>query len=345
MNLRYLKDETVQDLFDSIRDNLDKYRYGRFSELENNHDMFYDTDRLNIDENMLRAIDCENNDTSRDPENSVLIFEAMKGLTPYLAKDVRIWAFLNHTHLLNYARKRRSIPEDDDEAIAFIKRRYFSKGNREFERDNFSSRLWYAAYLSNRVNKISIDQATQALLHQLDARGQLIDRSSVAQSENVFSVVMEKMHDSYEGNRVLLDDRELNRSFMKELNLTSGYKLIEAMPKDEVIKIVDECLDTVHPSFSQNNHNDLDQEYKSSDLDLEKTLLKFDMDVIREKYPDTPWRNQLLGPAMLAAFVEFQPFNKEEFVELIPFYLRDSVNIDEAEEFLSRILSIIQFKS
>jgi very-short-patch-repair endonuclease len=92
-------------------------------------------------------------------------------------------------------------------------------------------------------------------------------------------------------------------------------------------------------------HDSLDPEYHNPDLDLRKILLKFDSDIIREKYPDTPYSRQLLGPAMLEALIAYTPCDKTEFLEFIPLYLRENLNPDEAGDFLERVLDVINFNT
>lgn len=108
---------------------------------------------------------------------------------------------------------------------------------------------------------------------------------------------------------------------------------IEIEEVDEIEAIIEEV----------EKHDFLDSEYHNSELDLRKILLKFDSDVIREKYPKTPYSRQLLGPAMLEALIAYAPCDKTEFLELVPLYLRESLNPDEAGDFLERVLDIINF--
>ena len=56
-------------------------------------------------------------------------------MTPYLARDARIWCYLTHTYLLEYSRNRWPIPADDEKAVKHIVSHFFTKGVRGFERD------------------------------------------------------------------------------------------------------------------------------------------------------------------------------------------------------------------
>jgi hypothetical protein len=79
---------------------------------------------------------------------------------------------------------------------------------------------------------------------------------------------------------------------------------------------------------------------RSEDIDLTEKLLAFDKGVIRKALPDTPENQRLLRPAMLEAFVEYMPFDKTEFLEFIPSYLRQATYSAEGK-FLEGVLGII----
>jgi hypothetical protein len=110
---------------------------------------------------------------------------------------------------------------------------------------------------------------------------------------------------------------------------------IQVAEVDEIEEIIKET----------EQHDFLDSEYHDSNLDLRKILLKFDKEVVRKKYPETPFNRQLLGPAMLEALIAFKPCDKTEFLEFIPLYLREKLHSNEAGDFLERVLDIVDFNA
>ncbi len=110
---------------------------------------------------------------------------------------------------------------------------------------------------------------------------------------------------------------------------------IQVAEVDEIEEIIKET----------EKHDFLDSEYHDSNLDLRKILLKFDKEVVRKKYPETPFNRQLLGPAMLEALIAFKPCDKTEFLEFIPLYLREKLHSNEAGDFLERVLDIVNFNA
>lgn len=78
----------------------------------------------------------------------------------------------------------------------------------------------------------------------------------------------------------------------------------------------------------------------SEKIGLREKLIEFDKEVIRKESPDIPENERLLRPAMLEAFLEYLPVDKSEFLEFIPYYLRQSTNSAEGK-FLEDVLKII----
>ncbi|WP_237062012.1 DUF4011 domain-containing anti-phage protein Hhe [Microbulbifer zhoushanensis] len=77
------------------------------------------------------------------------------------------------------------------------------------------------------------------------------------------------------------------------------------------------------------------------EIDLREALLKLDREMIRADLPDTPEERRLLRPAMLEAFLEFEPTSKSEFLEVIPGYLREGTEPEEGRRFLNAVFALI----
>lgn len=80
---------------------------------------------------------------------------------------------------------------------------------------------------------------------------------------------------------------------------------------------------------------------RSQGLDLREKLRRFDDEVVRAEFPNTPENQRLLRPAMLEALLEFRPATKTEFVEMLPLYLRQTTCAKEGK-FLEQVLRIIE---
>lgn len=239
MNALFFRSKSLQELTLSIHENLEAYRTGSFDFITNNPDNFFETS-LEIDEDKLALIDCDQANQN-EIQNCILMYEGMGNVTHYLARDERLWTYLTHTLLLEYARIRWPIPEDDEEAVKHIKNHYFCIGARGIERDNASSRLWWMASLCDRANGLSLEESLTCLLLRADVRASIIERPTTSQNINIFTAVLKKLNESYKTDQKLFE-RARFRAIMKWLNLEGGVKLLEAMPEKRIINILENCI-------------------------------------------------------------------------------------------------------
>ena len=78
----------------------------------------------------------------------------------------------------------------------------------------------------------------------------------------------------------------------------------------------------------------------TSELSLIKKLQQFDELVIAEGKDNISTGNRLLRPAMIDALCEYKPISKNEFLEVIPSYLRSATS-KEHGQYLEQVLNII----
>jgi hypothetical protein len=199
-----------------------------------------------IDEDKLNKIQCDvdftpGNHDKNEVKNCVLIYEGLKKLQLYHARDERLWVLLTHTKMLNYCRKRWPIPEDDEKAIQHVKNHYFVNGTRGFERNNAIARLWWMASLCSSVKGLPLYETLTYFLEQYDVRANIIERPNTCQNINVFSAIIQKLKISYKNDKKLFE-RIIFREFMKEINLVGGIKLLAAMNSDAINSIIDNSV-------------------------------------------------------------------------------------------------------
>jgi hypothetical protein len=236
---RFMRAAKIHRLFNDVENNLWFYRFGDFADLLDDSANYFEGN-LEIDECALEKITCSK-DNSNEVTCCMWAFDAMGTISPYLARDERLWVHLSHGPLLAYARTRWPIPEEDDAAVRHIKTHFFCQGARGIERDNAASRLWWMASLCNRTKSISLEDALICFLHQSDVRANIVERPTTSQCIMVFSAVLQKLHESYNSDKALFN-RERFRSFMKGLNLQGGVKLLEVLPEDHIVNILEECI-------------------------------------------------------------------------------------------------------
>jgi len=239
MKIRLLKSKAVKSLSESIADNLSNYRNGNFNFLVADPSNFFEIDSA-FDELQLALIDGTASN-HKEVDCCLAMNDALGFLSPYLARDPRLWIYLTHTFLLEYSRNRWPIPENDQDAITHIRKHFFAAGTRGIERDNAASRLWWMAALCSRVEGLTLKEALTSFLHQYDVRANIVERPTTSQSIPIFSAVLKKLDASYKADKKLFE-REKFRAVMKELNLQGGVKLLCALEEDKIGEIVDSCM-------------------------------------------------------------------------------------------------------
>lgn len=236
MKARFLKSIVVSELYSNIVLNLENYRKNGFAFLQDDPSKYFEMD-FQVDLGQLEQILSKDSSSEEEAINCLCMFEALPEITPYLARDERFWVYLTHTNLINYARARWPIPDEDEKAAAHIKTHFFARGERGIERDNAGSRLWWMAHICGRVEDMTISEALEVFLYRADVRANIIERPSTSQNTVLFSAIIRKLKGSFEGDKALFG-REKFRAFMKELNLLGGFKLLDSLDALSIKDIV-----------------------------------------------------------------------------------------------------------
>ena len=85
----------------------------------------------------------------------------------------------------------------------------------------------------------------------------------------------------------------------------------------------------------------LEKKSQSNDWELSKELERFDAEEIKTKFPNTDPEQRLLRPKMIDELVKHRPTTRDEFLQMIPNYLRISTLGEEFKIFIDSILEII----
>jgi hypothetical protein len=344
MSIKFLKAETLNTLYNSIPENIDRYKNIGFDDILNDASCLHTHDGLTFDYDKLRKISgkakTNRERTEGDVENSKIIKSALEGLSPYLAKDERIWAYLCHSLLFQYTLERWPIDKewDDKKVIQHIKLHFFAKSDRDFERNNAASRLWWGAYLSSNISNMDFDEAISSFHRNQDIRGHIIGRPTSSSSMNLFGALLEKFNRSYRTDKRLII-RENYQKYLKEVNLLGGRKLIPVMSKVEI----DTHLESIEQKILGFIKKDDSSKPSMDELNeiLRNKLVEFDNDIILVNLFDTPYENRILNDDRLLKFIVYKPITVDEFCEI--FDLEDRDGLDPKERgFLKNILKIIE---
>lgn len=250
--LRFLRAVALEQLRANVRQNLDRYRSeASFEELEQDPSTYFSLD-IRADEATLRSLDAGSGSES-DARNSIATYKALTNLTPYDARDERMWAYLTHTHCLQYARERWPIPDDDDRAVKHIHAHFFAKTDRQIERDNAVSRLWWISRLCSQVQDMKLEEAIEVLLFRTDARAQIIERPTMSQNPKVFTAILRALKPYVPSGGGLIE-RSNNREFLQRINEIGGYRLLDILPDKELEEVISNAAShTTSQQFASRN--------------------------------------------------------------------------------------------
>ena len=243
-NVRIMRQAHLEELKSNIEKNIAAYK-------SKDSSLFPDPEAISFEievEADLDQLDKLRPSNSHEDEvaNCLTVFCALKNLTPELARDERLWAFITHYHTLEYAVKRWPIVESDKGVSNFILSHYFAGTKRGAERDNAISRLWWMAYIANKAATGSLEDNLDALLQFFDVRAQIIERPTVSRSNRVLTAILEKLRDAHKvykknGTKGIFE-RKTFRELMKKVNAIGGYIVLDALAQHQVGKLINELL-------------------------------------------------------------------------------------------------------
>jgi Family of unknown function (DUF6339) len=242
MKVKLLRERALVDLRSKVKANLDLYRTGNFEYLNLDPALSFNSE-VDLLEDEISKLRSPVGPQSFEAENCVTMLAGLPDLTPYQAADERLWTMLSHTVLLSHARARWPIPSKPDEAEEHIRKHFFAQNYRQLERDNVGARLWWMGHLCARVKGMTLKQALDVFLFRSDVRANIVERPTTAQSVAVFSALLRKLGQSYNGKKKLFE-RNTFRSLMIQLNGLGGYKLLDALDAKSVENLIDDLLAT-----------------------------------------------------------------------------------------------------
>lgn len=163
---------------------------------------------------------------SRDAENAMRVYQWLRKLTPAIAMEERLWAYLTHVTFAEYMAKRW--PPKNKGAV---ERRYlFEGGSFSSLARNGIARLWWAGYLTIDEKRDDPFELTRTLFLRQDIQVSLLERS-LGKCRGVRHGVLEYLR----VNESWLSSESFGKRIqfiLKELNLLGGVAVLDALPPD-----------------------------------------------------------------------------------------------------------------
>ena len=92
--IKLFRKSTVDFLYLNVASNLPRYREGDFSDMLNDHSLFLESG-LYVDDSQLSQLVWHEADDN-EVNCCIAAFNGLLAMTPYLARDERLWSRLNH---------------------------------------------------------------------------------------------------------------------------------------------------------------------------------------------------------------------------------------------------------
>lgn len=247
MEIKIFKDEEIQRLEDDIDVNIQRGRYGAIG-----FESYIDPSKVvplkntNFNENLFSQLELDKKG-AKDATNAKIIYESLEGLTPYLARDNRVWTYLSHTTGLKFSLRDTYDIEDKDARIKKIKNQFFIKGNdvRVYSSRHILSRLWWAAHLCIKHSDLPFDKALEVFCTSSDFRASVIERTNTYPEPQIFRAMLNVAHKRWNGT---LDSSPFFRRIKNEspyrdwhklVNRNGGAKLLSFMGEQELINLLE----------------------------------------------------------------------------------------------------------
>lgn len=170
----------------------------------------------------------EEDNTHNDAENAKRIYTWLSKLTPALAMEERLWAYLTHVVFIDYMKARWPV-----ENVNTIQRRYLFEGKSFASLSrNGISRLWWAGFLTHDGLRKNPFELTETLFLRQDIHVSLLERS-ISKCKSARFAVLDFLRENNEwfstksfGKRIQL--------LLKEMNLLGGVVILDAVPPEDL---------------------------------------------------------------------------------------------------------------
>lgn len=235
--LKFLSEHKLTDLRENIAANRDRYAAGDFLDLEQDNGWSIETATVSVDHNLLASLDGTPRTAAADIENSLILHKALRGMTPALALEERVWTRLTHIECLGYARSRWLLGKTGEQLDNHVRLHLFAAGLTGIRDDNALSRLWWNMHIAGNADPGDPESALRLIVKTADIRQAIIERSRTgARRPLVQAIVRSMRRDSW-----ITSSEVAFREFMKVLNRDGGGILFEALTYAEADALMNTC--------------------------------------------------------------------------------------------------------
>lgn len=244
--LLHLSESKLDQLRSEAAANLHRYRGTGFADLAREPGWAIDLD-IKIDVDRLKDLDGSSNRAETDLRDSLLIADVLKGLSPSLANEERIWARLSHVEAFDYS-KRRWLRDgmSDEDVLGSVEKHFFARTQTRLRDDHALSRLWWNGFIARHCYPENPGRALELLLTRADVRSNIVERIWLTGRRKLAGGVFRAM----DSDPFVLESEASFREFMKAVNLLGGGIVFEAMTDGAVDDFLNRCSERAQGGFA-----------------------------------------------------------------------------------------------
>ena len=237
--LRYLSEEKLEELRRNVVQHRERYATGDFADLEQDNGWAIEASGVTVDQDLLAGLDGTFRTAAGDRAASAMLYRALPGMTPALAREERVWVRLSHVECLGYARSRWLPGLEGEQLDLQVHRHLFGSGLTGIRDDNALSRLWWNMHIAATADPDDPEGALDLILKTADIRSNFVERPNTAARPPLARAVIRAMR----RNPWITSTERVFREFMIVLNRDGGGVLFETMSDAEVDGIMDACAE------------------------------------------------------------------------------------------------------
>lgn len=224
----------VEKLSSDIESNVGRYASGDFIDFAKQSGWSIETPVASLNESAIANL-ISDATPEAEVKNSLLVYNALPGMTPAMARDERIWARLCHVECLPYVRGRWLKAGTSLEAR--IRAHFFAPGLPGCRDDNAIGRLWWNTHIAKLASPHDVELGLTRLLSKANVRLQVIDRADTAFRQPLVAGIVRLLSDGwFQSYDAAVAD------FMFEVNKASGGMIFEALSAEQVDAHLATCL-------------------------------------------------------------------------------------------------------
>ncbi|MBU0727044.1 MAG: hypothetical protein KJ904_00090 [Alphaproteobacteria bacterium] len=236
--LLYLSDRVLGELRKNVGVNLDRYRTTGFADLA--EEPGWDIPLgIEFDGTRLATLDqsTPQNIVSVDLPNSIIVGEAISGLSPAMANEERVWTRLSHVEAIDYCRARWITGREEARHENLIIDHFFAPTQTGIRDDHALSRLWWNYQIARTCMPEDVSGALAIIMKTADIRSNFVERIWMTSRKNIAGAVLRAMKSD-----LWITANEANfRMFMKSLNRLGGGVVFEVLDTGETDEFVRHC--------------------------------------------------------------------------------------------------------